>query len=188
MKLIGFRTDKMWKKIVACIGYVFIVLIFITSLTEDTIVEAVMLDLQYLSLGLPIILAFAKLEFLKRKLPLLKEKKLIPRVLGVFIWSFVVIFISIIIFYITIVTTEKFYPIEKQAEIEQRRVENLASKSNQSTTNTEINTESNVTEMVWVAKTGYEYHSHNDCGNSRTAQISLESAKARGLEACKTCH
>lgn len=47
----------------------------------------------------------------------------------------------------------------------------------------------NVGTMVWVSKTGKKYHSSSSCSNMKNpSQVSLSTAKSRGLTACKKCY
>lgn len=43
--------------------------------------------------------------------------------------------------------------------------------------------------MVWVSKSGSKYHSKSSCSNMKNpSQISLDTAKSRGLGACSKCY
>ncbi|MDY5912981.1 MAG: hypothetical protein SPJ62_13480 [Inconstantimicrobium porci] len=51
-----------------------------------------------------------------------------------------------------------------------------------------VNTD-NIGAKVYITATGKKYHSHANCGNSKTAyQVSLTEAESRGLSACKKCY
>ncbi|MBS5939634.1 hypothetical protein [Clostridium sp.] len=45
--------------------------------------------------------------------------------------------------------------------------------------------------MVWLSATGEKYHSRNNCGRmnpSKARQVTLESARSQGFEACSKCY
>lgn len=93
-------------------------------------------------------------------------------------------------------TTQLNIAQEAQAKaeeaLEQAKKQSSSSNSGGSgsskTTTSNSNSESGV-EMVWVSKTGKKYHSSSTCSNMKNpSQISLSSAKARGLTACSKCY
>lgn len=43
--------------------------------------------------------------------------------------------------------------------------------------------------MVWVSEHGMRFHSHKECSNMvKPSQISVQSAKRKGLDPCKKCY
>ena len=104
-KIVGFRTDKNWKKIIAISYYLFCLLLIFTSLNDIPEVKANMYDLvvykistilMSLSYLIPIIF-ISDFKF-KDKIPLLKNKKWWSDVFGFIIIFFIIIFCSNMIF------------------------------------------------------------------------------------------
>ena len=80
-KLLGFRTDKLWKKIIACIYYIFCLITIFASFSEVPQIEANIYDmviyktsviLSNLAFLIPALLITT--FNIKEKIPFLKKK------------------------------------------------------------------------------------------------------------------
>ncbi len=97
-KLVGFRTNKLWKKIIACIYYLFCIIMLIVAIRDVPEIKANIYDmfiykttmiLNALSFSIPIL--FISNFNIKDNLPLLKRKKIWSDILGFIIIAFLVL-------------------------------------------------------------------------------------------------
>ena len=91
---------------------------------------------------------------------------------------------------------QKEKEIAKRIEEENQKKSEINSNSTSSNhlnkipeSQTTINIEKPIGNMVWITATGSKYHSHGNCGKSRyVSQVSLADAENRGLTPCKKCY
>lgn len=85
---------------------------------------------------------------------------------------------------------------ERAAKAEADRIAREEAAKNQQASNNSSGGSSNgatepTTTYVWKTATGSKYHSHNNCGNTNSAnatKVTIQSAKSAGLTACKKCY
>ena len=86
---------------------------------------------------------------------------------------------------------EKVAKEEAEKAESDRLAKEQANNTDGDTSSSNVQSEDETGEMVWLSETGKKYHSINNCGRmkaSRARQISLKSAREKGIAPCSKCN
>lgn len=115
--ILGFRSSKLWKKVVASICYLLIAIFMIANFEGATLRDKIINEVQILIFLVPVYIFILKYKVIRVKLPLLKEEKLSKRVIGIISYSL----IFLIIVFISIAELEGLQSPEEKALADARK-------------------------------------------------------------------
>ena len=134
----GFRTNTKWKKIIAIIGYLFILLMLIICFTGQLWYDKLLHELEILIFIAPIYIFATNVGNIRSKLPLIKGKKMLTKLIVISLYIF--IFIMVVGLSLSEIHTffsprEKVLLAQQQEEqkliAETKKANNKADKKNQ---------------------------------------------------------